>query len=337
MAVVTTATVTKAAVNVAVNIVTSKKGREFIVKFLFTLLAVFVVFFTILVMLMFQQYPTMTSSETYCAAVRDVWIELQLPFLYNANVVRTFHILHKGNYFEDVELAKDYVKAYFVKEDIDEETGEPYLRFLSHDETIWMAEALGFTDEEIEVIELQFRPSTWDNLGGGTILFPPQEGDFDGVMDGDDDLTTDEFVGELIPPCSGNITSYFGNRPDPFGSGTTKWHSGVDICGAHHQDIVSVADGVVITAISGGNSSYGNYVIIKHADLGIYTLYGHLNRIEVSVGQTVSQGDVIAEEGGAEWDNNPGSSTGHHLHFEVRKGVNSYSSAVNPTDYIMKP
>lgn len=337
MAVVTTATVAKAAANVAVNVASSKKGQDFIVKFLFTLLAVFIVFFTIVVMLMFQQYPTMTSSETYCAGVREVWIRLQLHGLYNANVIRTFHMLHKGDYFEDVASAADYIEYYFVKEDIDEVTGLPYLRWLNYDETIWMCEALGFTDEEIEVIELQFHPSTWDKLGGGNILFPPQAGDSDGVMEGDDDLTTDEFVGELIPPCSGNITSYFGNRPDPFGTGTTKWHSGVDICGAHHQDIVSVADGVVVTAVSGGNSSYGNYIIIYHEDLGIYTLYGHLNRVEVSVGQTVSQGDVIAEEGGAKWDNNPGSSTGHHLHFEVRKGSNSYSSAVNPCEYIMKP
>lgn len=59
------------------------------------------------------------------------------------------------------------------------------------------------------------------------------------------------------------------------------------------------------------NSSYGNYVVVSHSD-GTSTLYAHMNKRGVSEGQTVKQGDVVGYVG------TTGSSTGNHLHFEIR-------------------
>ncbi len=82
--------------------------------------------------------------------------------------------------------------------------------------------------------------------------------------------------------------------------------------------IRAAAAGTVIVARSGGwNGGYGNYVVIKH-DNGVQTLYAHLNSVEVSSGQAVSQGERLGGVG------TTGQSTGVHLHFEVRGGTNPF-------------
>ncbi|HNE78082.1 MAG TPA: M23 family metallopeptidase, partial [Solirubrobacterales bacterium] len=71
----------------------------------------------------------------------------------------------------------------------------------------------------------------------------------------------------------------------------------------------AAASGTVIMASY--NGGYGNYTCIDHGS-GLSTCYGHQSSFAVSAGQSVSQGDVIGYSG------NTGSSTGPHLHFEVR-------------------
>ena len=140
------------------------------------------------------------------------------------------------------------------------------------------------------------------------------------------------------------ITSNFGDRPDPFGSGSTVFHSGLDISGGSglgSVNIIAAKDGVVVFSSKGGEvcpsgsqtsscgGGYGNYIIIQHTD-GNYTLYGHLyeNSLTVSTGDSVTQGQVIAKMGSS------GNSTGAHLHFEVREGQNDYSATVDPLNYV---
>jgi len=132
--------------------------------------------------------------------------------------------------------------------------------------------------------------------------------------------------------CSYVITSEYGYRVHPI-TGLTKFHSGIDIVGDHHTEILAVADGQITYA--GVQSGYGNCIEIKHTVNGVevYTFYAHLSRIDVQVGQEVTQGQVIGLEGGASTDPNHGTSTGHHLHFEVRKASGSGNS-LNPNDYI---
>lgn len=74
---------------------------------------------------------------------------------------------------------------------------------------------------------------------------------------------------------------------------------------------------VIVAKNSGWNGGYGNYIVIKHKN-GTQTLYAHLSRVDVGVGQTVGQGDGIGASG------NSGKSTGPHLHFEVRGGKNPF-------------
>ena len=132
--------------------------------------------------------------------------------------------------------------------------------------------------------------------------------------------------------CDYVISSNYGNRVHPV-TGETKLHSGIDIVGTHHTQILSVADGEVTYA--GVQSGYGNCIEIKHTVNGVtvYSFYAHLSQIDVSLGDIVSQGDVIGLEGGAESDPNHGTSTGHHLHFEIRSASGSGNS-LDPNEYI---
>jgi murein DD-endopeptidase MepM/ murein hydrolase activator NlpD len=125
------------------------------------------------------------------------------------------------------------------------------------------------------------------------------------------------------------VASPFGMRWHPI-LHVYRMHTGVDIGGRYGAPIVSAAKGKVIAigTIPGydsangnntGGSGYGNYIVIDHGG-GISTLYGHTKLIKVKVGQVVNAGQLIALCGST------GSSTGPHLHFEVR--VNG--TPVNP-------
>ena len=129
------------------------------------------------------------------------------------------------------------------------------------------------------------------------------------------------------------LTSDYGYRVDPI-DGSTSFHSGVDLRGPHHGNIYAVADGEVTWA--GVQSSYGNCVEIKHIINGVevYSFYAHMSRIDVNKGDIVAQGSVIGLEGGdPATDQNPGRTTGHHLHFEIRS-ASGYVNNVNPHNYL---
>lgn len=121
-------------------------------------------------------------------------------------------------------------------------------------------------------------------------------------------------------PASSRITSVFGSRSSPTEGASTD-HKGIDIGAATGSDIVASAAGEVI--ISTYSYSAGNYIMINHGG-GVYTVYMHCSKLLASVGDQVSQGQVIAKVGST------GYSTGPHLHFGIR--VNG--SYVNPTKYV---
>ncbi|SHN28266.1 M23 family metallopeptidase [Actinacidiphila paucisporea] len=102
------------------------------------------------------------------------------------------------------------------------------------------------------------------------------------------------------------------------------YHTGVDFLVWSGTPVHSVAAGTVVHA--GADGSYGNDVVIKHAD-GKYTLYGHLTNPVVSVGQTVTAGQEIGISGAT------GNVTGPHLHFEVRT-TPDYGSDIDPVAYL---
>jgi len=109
------------------------------------------------------------------------------------------------------------------------------------------------------------------------------------------------------PSDSHRITSHFGMREKPNANATSN-HRGIDIGAAHGTNVYAMDSGTVIVAGSG--RSYGNYVVISHAN-GYTSLYAHNSVLCVSVGDKVSKGQVIAKVGST------GNSTGPHIHFEV--------------------
>lgn len=135
----------------------------------------------------------------------------------------------------------------------------------------------------------------------------------------------------IILPISGTITSYYGYRNDPI-SGTYSKHTGIDISGIHHDNVRSIEDGSVTFA--GHQNGYGYCIEIKHENY--YSFYAHLSKISVTVNSNVSKGSIIGLEGGDPYtDPNPGYSTGHHLHFEIRTN-SGYGNDINPINYISK-
>ena len=130
--------------------------------------------------------------------------------------------------------------------------------------------------------------------------------------------------GDFIWPVPKNITrisSYFGWR---ILWGRSDYHLGIDIPAAAGTDIYASNGGTVVTAT--WHYSYGYYVLIDHGG-GFATLYAHNSRLLVKAGDVVEQGDVIAKMG------TTGSSSGNHLHFEVRKN----GKVQNPLNYVKRP
>ena len=109
------------------------------------------------------------------------------------------------------------------------------------------------------------------------------------------------------------ITSEFGFR-------RYRWHHGTDLKLNVGDPVYSSFDGIVRIR-SYDRNGYGYYVVVRHKN-GLETLYGHLSKFRVEVGQEVKAGELIALGG------NTGRSTGPHLHFEIRfQGL-----SINPTE-----
>jgi peptidoglycan DL-endopeptidase CwlO len=122
--------------------------------------------------------------------------------------------------------------------------------------------------------------------------------------------------GGMIWPVNGPITSGFCERRS-----YEACHPGIDIAVPTGTPIRAAASGRV--AIAGWVGGYGNYTCIQHTG-SLSSCYGHQSSIQVSVGQQVSQGQVIGLSGST------GNSTGPHLHFEVR--ING--AVTNPMNYL---
>lgn len=124
-----------------------------------------------------------------------------------------------------------------------------------------------------------------------------------------------------IWPVAGSLESGFGGRRNPFGGPGYEYHEGQDIDVPYGTPVSATANGTVVFA--GWQSGYGQVVFIDHGD-GISTRYGHLSQIDVLVGQTIKQGEVLGRVGST------GRSTGPHLHYEVRLN----NEPVDPRDFL---
>ena len=117
------------------------------------------------------------------------------------------------------------------------------------------------------------------------------------------------------------FSSGFGWRRSPF-TGLKEFHNGLDISSAKGTAIIAPADGTVVKR--GYDKYLGKFLKIDHGRK-IVTTYGHLSAYNVSPGQKVHRGDIVALMG------NTGLSTGHHLHYMIKVK----DRCVNPLHYIL--
>ena len=129
-----------------------------------------------------------------------------------------------------------------------------------------------------------------------------------------------QIVPDGRPVHEGFISSYFGDRQDPF-TGHQAFHKGVDFAATEGDQVVAVAAGVV--SYAGPREGYGNLVEVSHGN-GISTRYGHNERNLVTVGQMVTRGQPLSLMGST------GRSTGPHVHFEVLRDGHQ----IDPLSYI---
>jgi hypothetical protein len=144
-------------------------------------------------------------------------------------------------------------------------------------------------------------------------------------------LTDGHFIFQrpIKPPANESVDSTY-----PYGSTvreTREPHHGVEFLNKFGTPVYAAADGLIIFAGSDTDAIYspwinfyGNLIVIEHAN-ALFTLYAHLSKIDLQVGEDVHAGDKIGEVGQS------GVATGSHLHFEVRRGdAADYFSTLNP-------
>lgn len=140
--------------------------------------------------------------------------------------------------------------------------------------------------------------------------------------------------GTFVPPLGGYVAQLFGPtdfalEPPRTYNGTTypHFHTGIDIDAQPGTPVGASAGGVVVQtgAADGQPTGYGNFVVIEHPN-GYQTLYAHLDRVLVTVGERVQQLELIGVVGST------GLSTGPHLHFEIRR----YGDFLDPLPYLLR-
>lgn len=177
-------------------------------------------------------------------------------------------------------------------------------------------------NEKIELLEKSDSDDTIDNYSSPWILVKREDGTMGWVFGkyisarqtsfkktGNEKDTKKHL---LAVPARGKVTSTFGYRTDPVTREKGSFHSGIDIAAPRGTAVHASAGGKVIRA-GYHRGGYGNLVIIQHSG-DLCTYYGHLAKITVAKGQSVSRGRIIGSVGST------GKTTGPHLHFEVRRG-----------------
>ncbi|WP_329352961.1 M23 family metallopeptidase [Streptomyces sp. NBC_01261] len=178
---------------------------------------------------------------------------------------------------------------------------------------------------------------------GGVIVAPDlptgEEGDTDSGADAasappEEDPTTEQPDAPASSPAARQRTAGTATAPvqgyvitaayAQSGNWSTGHHTGVDLAVPVGTPVVAVRPGMVL--MSATDASYGNYVLIKHAEHE-YTLYAHLSQLGVKQGAVVSDGQRIGFSGAT------GNVTGPHLHFEARTEP-VFGSDVDPVAYL---
>ncbi|WP_192356077.1 peptidoglycan DD-metalloendopeptidase family protein [Mesorhizobium mediterraneum] len=154
-----------------------------------------------------------------------------------------------------------------------------------------------------------------------SMTFDSKVRELDEALDALDRLKTEARRLPLANPAPGrSVTSPFGVRTDPL-LGTAALHSGMDFRAPTGMPAKVTAPGIVVKA--GWNGGYGRMVEVDHGN-GFATRYGHLSKINVTVGKRLNAGDVVGKTGSS------GRSTGPHLHYEIRHN----GEAIDPLRFL---
>lgn len=153
---------------------------------------------------------------------------------------------------------------------------------------------------------------------GGLFIAPPNTESGADNADKALDLLANLPLG--MPIANVSISSAFGGRQDPI-NGRRAFHEGVDFRAKTGEKVFATGKGRVVS--SGYSPDYGENIIISHGK-GYESMFAHLNKRLVQVGDSITPGDLVGLVG------NSGRSTGSHLHYEIR-----YMGApINPMDYM---
>ncbi len=141
------------------------------------------------------------------------------------------------------------------------------------------------------------------------------------------------------PVLSPALTQEYGATAFAQRAYKTKFHNGLDFKASTGTAVIAAGDGVVYAVGDNGRTQYGKYIVIKH-DNNLATLYSHLSKQVVGVGDTVKVGEIIGYSG------KTGYVTGPHLHFSVYwapsltlqrftgAGLVPIGVTINPKDYL---
>ena len=234
-------------------------------------------------------------------------------------------ILHFGDYVSDqTRKFDDPKKADYVSNDV----GDFYNTLESIDSNIYQ-QKLGTMEYQKEVETIQIAlillgyPLPQYGVDG---LFGPETATAVNKFKKDNNISDTLSESTLDSPLPTTMVT------QPFGVSNNheSSHPGVDLRAMSGTKVQSPANGTVINA-EFSNTACGGTVTIKHDD-HFQSRYCHLKEINVTPGQTVSQGDLIGISGGNKGDKGAGNSTSAHLHFELKKD----GQLVDPLDYIDK-
>lgn len=280
---------------------------------------------------------TFLTSESFADALNKVQYLIELSD-YDREQMEVLEKLQKGIKEDQaaVQTQKDEIQALLSAQEEQKVVLDGMLAV--------KAEALGVAQQEEANAEeqnayiaqmLEEQKETVDNLveeynKAIAAQYAATSGNGDAVVSGGTIELGTSFLWPLPEPNGpSHISSWYGYRSDPFGSGGGDWHGGIDIWAACNTPIYAVLDGVVILSQDGWNGGCGNYTVIYHGN-GLYTEYMHQNYRNVYVGQTVSRGETIGFVG------TTGSSTGYHLHLGVVISDHGFDTScrVDPAPYL---
>ncbi len=291
----------------------------------------------------FLEGETWQAGKMYTIPYDPSYTDLFLDVSYQLNQ-RNVDLLAAGKYGPDNPL-KSTTEVQHITSYVDPYDGKTY--FSTDNGQTWQEgdpfAALGhglddvewWTAEEYEAWMTQQKKELQAMLGERS--WNPTEGWYtwdqdriDKAMEGNERLLEEIRDGKLVskPTADGDTMIQFSYDPRAIGSttrvdpmtGQTVTHNGVDIAAPAGTSVYAAHDGKVTTAEF--QDKYGNHVVIDRGD-GMKSLYAHLSKMTVSVGDRVEAGQVIGAVGST------GQSTGSHLHFAL------YQDGVLQTAYAL--